>query len=97
VERIVTILLKTNIYHYLQDNLCSFSNYPTRVAYLQSILQNLTSRHLVSVKDMFVVELYLQYMKDRRNILVSGDFLSEILKHIIQPSDEQEKKNCLKM
>ena len=73
----------------------NFSNYTTKVTYLQSILQNLMSGNLVSVQDMCVVELYLQYMKEQYNVLVSGDVLSEILKHIIQPSDG--KKNCSKM
>jgi hypothetical protein len=31
-------------------------------------------------------------MKEQSNVLVSGDVLSEILKHIIQLSDEKEKK-----
>jgi hypothetical protein len=92
LKRIATILLKPDIYNFLQDNVLNLSNYPTKEAYLQSILQNIMSSNLLSVKDVGVVELYLQYMKEPSNILVSGEVLSEILEHTIQPSDEQEKK-----
>jgi hypothetical protein len=83
LNEIGKILLKEDIYSVLQDNAYSSANYPTKEAYLQSILQNLLSRSL---------ELYLQYAKEQPNIVVFGDALSEILKHIFQPSDEQEKK-----
>jgi hypothetical protein len=92
LKEIGKILLKEDIYSFLQDNVYSSANYPTKEAYLQSILQNLISRNLVSVKDMVFVETYLQYMKKQPNILVSGDALSEILKHIVQQSDKQGEK-----
>lgn len=92
LKRIRTMLLQQDIYNFLQDNAFNFSNYPTKEAYLQSILQKLMYRNLLSGKDMGIVELYLQHMKEQPNILVSGDALSEILKHNIQPSNEQEKK-----
>lgn len=91
-KRIAKILPKPDIYHYLQYNVFNFSNYPTKEAYSQALLQILMFRTLVSVKDMGLTELYAQYMKEQSNILVSGDALSKILKHIFQQSDEQEKK-----
>jgi hypothetical protein len=92
LKQIGILLRKQDIYLLLQDNAYNSAKYPSKEAYLQNILQNLMSRNLLTANDMAFVKLCLQYMKEPTSVRISGEALSDILRHIVHPSDEREKK-----